>query len=1344
MNISTKNSKTEKKLIAITKNKSDIIFLSDVRLNSTKQNYAIHDLEKKCSLKGYDLFFNSKGSSRGVGILISKKLVYTVSDTLSDFDDNYLILCTTIGDHKINLVSIYGPNDNNCDFFDNLEQDLRVLDGSPLIVGGDWNATWDSSPVNSNIDVLNMVNIPSRVRSEKIKRLSILFNLTDPYRALNPDKFEYTFVPNIAQHINRSRLDFFLVTKSLLNDCKNCTIEPSISCSLFDHKMVTLNFKKDIKKNKQKINDTILFNEDLGTYVKCHVIDCYINHSSITQNFSLERKTELMAKIGRIFKLISDTQNLKIELAMDGNVQWPLHGATIEQNLQNIENLIDGLPEIEFFENLTLECGRDIFFEVLIMTIKNSALSFQSLHYKLLNIKKTKIKKQLLDLKRNYSENSHEIKMGELELSHILDDELKKELSLVKNFERLNDEKITPYFLNLAKKPGHSKTLETIKDGGGGELANKMERSTYITDFYKELYKKEPVNNGAGLSIEEYLGDCCNHPVVINSKLTEDEKQELDRPFSIDELDNSLKLSKVNTAPGIDGISNRFIKKFWNLFRKPLFDYCIACFQKGNLTDIFRRAKIRLIPKKGDCSQIKNWRPISLLNCFYKILSRAIAQRIKKYMDKICSVGQKGYSSKHQCQEVLISLIDEIAETKFHQKRGALLSLDIRKAFDTISHDYLNKVYKFFNFGDYIISWLKLIGTNRQACIIMEDESLTEFFNLERGNAQGDTISPYLFNIGYQILLFKIEFSLQITGISELPTVPPDLLPLPVGVSTHLRKIHAFADDGSCLVEFTLNNLSVLKDFLGQFGELSGLVANVEKTTLMQVGRVEPVSRDILDLGFELVDSTTVLGLELNNNGTFTNSLEKIRGKVRSQIVKWSRFNLSLPGRISIAKCMMYSQLNYLGCFLDIDEIFLTEIGQIIENFVLGKQKIAKKRLYLKTEEGGLGLFDIKIFLEAQKCSWIKRAYDLDEKWKQKIYCKSYGNIFNIRSHNFNKITEPTLFGIVNAFEKFSLAYTRHNENFLSSYVFENSALPINLRQRNRLEVNTLDPGTYTRNKIQYQNFKVKDFLDNNLRTLSIHQFRLRTNAEVTQNDYETFKKIVSNAKLKYTKQELSEKKTLSIEEFMSKKVKGSRRFRKIFVGVQKAYIPHNMVKFAESTETIINYEDSKYLNKFWSNSFLSNCTRTFLFKVHNNTAGYNVTVAHFIRGHDENCTFCNEVRNPDPERETPLHLFYGCTVSERICNAVFSHYLGENVTVSRQEFFVKFSKYTQTKNEILDYISVHLKKFLWDCKVRKGLPNFLLAIKYINSEIKCNKTINQKFAYKVNSSGFNFEEQDF
>jgi hypothetical protein len=295
----------------------------------------------------------------------------------------------------------------------------------------------------------------------------------------------------------------------------------------------------------------------------------------------------------------------------------------------------------------------------------------------------------------------------------------------------------------------------------------------------------------------------------------------------------------------------------------------------GILTENFRCAKIRLIPKKGDTSLLKNWRPISLLNCFYKLISRVIALRLKTVMDKITRVGQKGFSSSKYCQEVLIDVIDSISAINKQKKNGVLLSLDIKKAFDSTSHSYLHMAYQFFNFGPNFINWLNLFGTNRKACIILGNGMYSEFFDLERGNAQGDTTSPYIFNIGFQILLLSLTFDLQIDGVVEFPTVPGDIPPLPPTVSTFTRKVSAFADDASVIVRFTYENLLYIKNVLEEFGNLSGLVCNVEKTVLLPIGDDVIIDDRIATLGFKLADKLTILGLEINSTGFTDKTLIK-------------------------------------------------------------------------------------------------------------------------------------------------------------------------------------------------------------------------------------------------------------------------------------------------------------------------------------------------------------------------------------------------------------------------------------------------------------------------------------
>ena len=197
------------KIYSIVKNKDDIIFLSDTRLNSINQISGLNDLEKKLAFFGYTLYHNSRKSSRGVGILISRKIKHTVIRRVIDEDDNILLLDIDFTGISFTLGTIYGPNEDDMAFFDTLKKGIKDLKNANIIIGGDWNSTWDNAEVNVNIDVINMANIPSRRRSDKLREICTELNLTDPYRTFYPTRREYTYIPSALGLTNRSRLDFF-------------------------------------------------------------------------------------------------------------------------------------------------------------------------------------------------------------------------------------------------------------------------------------------------------------------------------------------------------------------------------------------------------------------------------------------------------------------------------------------------------------------------------------------------------------------------------------------------------------------------------------------------------------------------------------------------------------------------------------------------------------------------------------------------------------------------------------------------------------------------------------------------------------------------------------------------------------------------------------------------------------------------------------------------------------------------------------------------------------------------------------------------------------------------------
>jgi hypothetical protein len=502
-----------------------------------------------------------------------------------------------------------------------------------------------------------------------------------------------------------------------------------------------------------------------------------------------------------------------------------------------------------------------------------------------------------------------------------------------------------------------------------------LERSTLLIispKFIKKNVQGKQVDYER--CIEDFLGDTIlNNPVVQNSKITVQERKELESPLTLEELDESLLNCNLKSAPGADGFSNKLIKKCWKYLRIPLHNYANYCFVSGILTPNFRSACIKLIPKKGDTTAIKNWRPISLLSNMYKVLSRAINSRLKKIVDRICSRAQKGYNSNRYVQEVLINVCESIAHCKTNNIRGSVLAVDMAKAFDSLDHKFINAVYKFFGLGNNMIKWLTLLGNKRTACIKMSNGSNSKSFDIETGSAQGDNPSPNIF-FCEQILIFKLELD---DNISRIPRPPPIRLIEGGGVysaecNRETDVNESLVDDNTVLSLINRNSLITIKNSLNAFAGISGLQCNFDKTALLPIFPVtEEERRWITEAGFTI---STLLGADITAEPSeLTKNFERIRTKILSLINYWSRFKLSLPGRLAIAKTFLVSQLNYLGSVFKPDPNQTNEIQYMINNFIRRNLKISEERMYLPTNKGGVGFFNLEEFLGAQRCTWIFR-----------------------------------------------------------------------------------------------------------------------------------------------------------------------------------------------------------------------------------------------------------------------------------------------------------------------------------------------------------------------------------
>ena len=193
----------------------------------------------------------------------------------------------------------------------------------------------------------------------------------------------------------------------------------------------------------------------------------------------------------------------------------------------------------------------------------------------------------------------------------------------------------------------------------------------------------------------------------------------------------ALKSIEPEKTPGSDGLPAEFYKIFWNDISEYLVTSINHAYQKEQFSVTQRRGIINLIPKKdSEPFLIKNWRPISLLNCDYKIAAKALVNRLKKVLPKLVNSDHTGFMKGRFIGEN-IRLIDGVINlAEAENIPGLLLFLDFEKAFDTVEWAFIKKTFQQFKFGPSMIKWIGICYNNIESYALNNGWS-TEFLSLK-------------------------------------------------------------------------------------------------------------------------------------------------------------------------------------------------------------------------------------------------------------------------------------------------------------------------------------------------------------------------------------------------------------------------------------------------------------------------------------------------------------------------------------------------------------------------------------------------------------------------------------
>ena len=517
-------------------------------------------------------------------------------------------------------------------------------------------------------------------------------------------------------------------------------------------------------------------------------------------------------------------------------------------------------------------------------------------------------------------------------------------------------EKSTKYFLSLLRRSSPDNFVKLNLESGA-TIVNENEIENEIVNFYKRLYENYDDSNlrvGDDSFFDEITG------------LAAEEARGTSEPLTLTELGKVLDTCK-DSAPGPDGIPYSIIRSLWQSIGPIILDAWNHSLATGKLAPSHKISFLKLIPKVGkDQEKLTNWRPITLSNCDHKIITKTYANRLS---DKLCHLieeRQTAYLKGRLINDNIRSLISTIKIANLEENiNGLIVSLDAKKAFDSVEHSYIELALKKFGLTNFVPIF-RLLYSELSSDILINGR-IVKGFKINRGVKQGDALSCILFIICMEPLLRNIDRNVRIHPIRS------------EHLGSDLPKTYAYADDVNAVIANNLESLQHLFSEYARLTRLSGLELNADKTELLPIISSN-LNIDKSALSFNVTycgksfliktkPQTKINGILLQQDETEMKNanVTEICHKITKHLKTWTARQLSILGKILIVKTFGISQVIYLMQSMCLSDIHIKQINAILYKFIWNRhfmaakapERIKREIVNKPLKLGGLGMLNI-------------------------------------------------------------------------------------------------------------------------------------------------------------------------------------------------------------------------------------------------------------------------------------------------------------------------------------------------------------------------------------------------